>query len=115
MEDQAFRIHFGRALREAREAADLSQRELAERAGIADKYLSRVELGASSVSLYVANSLARALGVELDALINGGKSSASVAAVTQVIRGWSPEATARALRVLRALEDSTAPETSSQN
>jgi transcriptional regulator with XRE-family HTH domain len=56
-------------VRTAREERGLTQRELAEAARIADKYLSRIELGHATPSVYVASRLARALGVSLDALI----------------------------------------------
>jgi len=64
-----FRRTFGRAVRTAREERRLTQRELAEAARIADKYLSRIELGLATPSVYVASRLARALGVTLDALV----------------------------------------------
>lgn len=107
MDEEAFRKNFGHALRAAREGAGLSQRELAERAQIADKYLSRVELGASSVSLYVAHALTHALGIGIDTLTLPGRDDgpSAAAAVAELLRGRSPEVVARALRVLRALED----------
>lgn len=107
MRETTFRKKFGQALRSAREHAGLSQRELAERADIADKYLSRVELGASSVSLFVAWRLVSALGMDLSEF-TGADTAASVparAVVAELFRGYSPEATARAIRVLRALEE----------
>ncbi|HWP09152.1 MAG TPA: helix-turn-helix transcriptional regulator [Polyangiaceae bacterium] len=56
-------------MKKAREERGLTQRELAESAHIADKYLSRIELGLATPSVYVASRLARALGVSLDALV----------------------------------------------
>ena len=50
-------------------ARGLTQRQLAERAGIADKYLSRLEVGAAGPSLHVASKLAAAVGVGLDGLL----------------------------------------------
>jgi transcriptional regulator with XRE-family HTH domain len=64
-----FRRTFGRAVRSAREARGFTQRELAEAARIADKYLSRIELGLATPSIYVASRLAIALGVSLDTLV----------------------------------------------
>lgn len=106
MDETLFRKKFGQALRAAREAAGLSQRELSERVPIADKYLSRVELGSSSVSLYVASRLAKALGLDLVALttFEGDAGASSHAAIAELLRGRSPEAVAQALRVLAALE-----------
>ena len=69
MREGPFRRTFGRAIKSAREARGLTQREVAEAAHIADKYLSRIELGLATPSVYVASRLARALGVSLDALV----------------------------------------------
>jgi len=64
-----FRRTFGRAVKTAREERGLTQRKLAEAASIADKYLSRIELGLATPSVYVASRLSRALGVTLDELL----------------------------------------------
>jgi len=64
-----FRRTFGRAVKYAREERGLTHRKLAESAHIADKYLSRIELGLATPSVYVASRLARALGVSLDTLV----------------------------------------------
>ena len=69
MREGPFRRTFGRAIKTAREERGLTQRALAESAHIADKYLSRIELGLATPSVYVASRLARALGVSLDALV----------------------------------------------
>ena len=67
--ERTFRRDLGRRVKTLRLARGLSQRELAELADIADKYLSRVEVGAVTPSMLVGTRLARALGVPLDALI----------------------------------------------
>ena len=69
MREGPFRRTFGRAVKAAREERGFTQRELAEAASIADKYLSRIELGLATPSVYVASRLAKALGVSLDALL----------------------------------------------
>ena len=56
-------------MRSAREERGFTQRELAEAARIADKYLSRIELGLATPSIHVAARLARELGVSLDVLV----------------------------------------------
>jgi transcriptional regulator with XRE-family HTH domain len=63
------RMTFGDRLRQLRELAGLSQRELARRANIPQPVISDVESGRQkSVSLDAASRLADALGVTLDLL-----------------------------------------------
>jgi transcriptional regulator with XRE-family HTH domain len=59
----------GRAVRQLRVAAGLTQAELAERAGLAFETVSRVEGGREPPSLRTAISLSDALGVSLDAVV----------------------------------------------
>src|SRR4051812_31309210 len=60
----------GRRLREAREAAGLSQRELAF-SGCSAAYISRIEAGARIPSLQLLRELGRRLGVSADFLATG--------------------------------------------
>ena len=60
---------FGRRLRALREAADKSQGDLADRAGLSRTYLNQLEAGRRDPSLSTLTRLARALGVKLEALI----------------------------------------------
>jgi transcriptional regulator with XRE-family HTH domain len=64
----AYRAEVGRRMREIREAAGLSQRELARRAGITPGMLCLVEQGQTSPSTATATRLADALGVTLGEL-----------------------------------------------
>ncbi|MBI2059239.1 MAG: helix-turn-helix transcriptional regulator [Nitrospirae bacterium] len=66
--DRDFVRRFGRNLRRVRLELDLSQEEIAERAGITNKYLSEIENGKRSVRLAVAHRLSHALGKTLDEL-----------------------------------------------
>lgn len=102
-EEEVFRKTFGKALRAAREAAGLTQRELAEKADVADKYLSRVEVGAATPSIFIASKFARALGLPLDVLTTAAASPehAEIAAVVQLLRGATKTEIDRALRVVR--------------
>ena len=59
----------GRAVRQLRTAAGLTQAELAERAGIAFETVSRVESGREPPSLRTAISLSDAIDVSLDAVV----------------------------------------------
>lgn len=51
--------------------SQLSQAELAERAGISQGYLSELERGEKQPTLPVLKSLASALGISVAALIDG--------------------------------------------
>jgi transcriptional regulator with XRE-family HTH domain len=59
----------GALLREERRAAGLSQRDVAERTGVSDAYLSQVERGRHEPSLRVLTAVAATLGVSLEALL----------------------------------------------
>lgn len=69
MRERAFRTQLSRSLKGAREEQGLTQRKLAEKAGITEKYLSRVELGLATPSALVAFRLAGALGCGMDQLL----------------------------------------------
>ncbi len=53
---------FGKALRKARQAAGLSQEELAERAGLHRTYISQLERGLKSPTLDIIDRLATSVG-----------------------------------------------------
>jgi len=55
-------------IRELREAAGMTQGELAGRAGVSRPYLSNVENGAAEPTVKKAAAIARALGVTVDEL-----------------------------------------------
>jgi len=59
---------FGRRLRELRESAGLSQKELSERAGINLKFLGSIERGRGNVTLISVEKLRSGLGVKLHEL-----------------------------------------------
>jgi transcriptional regulator with XRE-family HTH domain len=106
--EAAFRREIGRHVRAARTTQGLSQRELAERADLADKYLSRIEVGAAMPSVFVADCIARALGVGIEGLT--GKTptrvtgaSAPMRRAVRLLRDMDEVDLARAVRVLVAL------------
>ncbi|MDP3221071.1 MAG: helix-turn-helix transcriptional regulator [Deltaproteobacteria bacterium] len=105
MDEAGFRKSFGQAVKAAREAQGLTQRELAERADLADKYLSRIEVGAATPSIFVAAKLTRALGLSLESL-TGAEPSAAGPMLAEVMALLARQPLAeidRALRVLREL------------
>lgn len=60
-----FRVQFGRRVREMREGLDLSQEELAERAGLHRNYIGGIERGERNVAILNVVRLAEGLGVTL--------------------------------------------------
>lgn len=65
---------FGDRLKSLRQSRKLTQAVLAERAGVTDETVSRVERGAFEPALSTAIALARALDTPLDALTGGAES-----------------------------------------
>jgi transcriptional regulator with XRE-family HTH domain len=61
-------LALGREAHRLREALDLTQEELADRAGLHPNYIGRIERGESNVSVKAPFKLARGLGVEPAAL-----------------------------------------------
>lgn len=59
---------FGRAVRKRRRELDLSQEELAERAGLHRNYISDIERGDRNPSLENIQKLAKALDTKVSAL-----------------------------------------------
>lgn len=102
MQEQDFRKGFGRAVKTARESLRLTQRSLAESAGIAEKYLSRIELGMVTPSVLVAFRLARELDITVDALIGSKRvEPPEVVIARRLLRDATPVQRDLALRVLR--------------
>lgn len=60
---------FGAVLRERREAAGISQEQLADRAGLHRTYVSLIERGKRTASIEVVRKFAKALGVSMAELI----------------------------------------------
>jgi transcriptional regulator with XRE-family HTH domain len=60
---------FALVLQRNREAKKLSKQTLAEKAGLHQTYIGKIESGSSNPSLDAANAIAEALGVPLSRLI----------------------------------------------
>ena len=67
---------FGKRVRELRKARGLTQPALAERSGVAEKYLSDIERGQVNISLTIMERLASGLGVPLREFFPEGPESA---------------------------------------
>lgn len=61
---------FGSVLREKREAAGISQEQLADRAGLHRTYVSLIERGKRTASIEVLRRVASALGLRMTDLID---------------------------------------------
>lgn len=66
-------ITFGRNVQKARQALNISQEELAFRAGLHRTYIGMVERAERSISLQNAKKIADALNVDIDTLLKNGK------------------------------------------
>lgn len=69
-QDNRYTTVIGRRVREHREAAGLSQGQLAERAGVSQATISRIEQGEGSLDATAALRLAGGLGVRVGALLS---------------------------------------------
>lgn len=66
-------IVFGRNVQVARQALNISQEELAFRAGLHRTYIGMVERAERSISLQNAKKIADALSLSIDTLLNDDK------------------------------------------
>jgi transcriptional regulator with XRE-family HTH domain len=69
-------LRTGRAVKQHREAAGFSLRELAARSGISSSMISDIERGAKSPTVTTVVRIAQALGVSAASLIDGGSGPA---------------------------------------
>lgn len=65
---KAFAAVVGEAVRRARQSHGWTQARLAEMAGFSPNYIARLERGELGPSLFVANQLCDALGIDVDTL-----------------------------------------------
>jgi len=80
-EAEAFRTHFqlARQFIERRKALGLTQRQLAEKSGVQQSEISRIEGGSSNPTLQTVQVLASSLGAEVHLVQRAGKSRGKVA------------------------------------
>jgi XRE family aerobic/anaerobic benzoate catabolism transcriptional regulator len=69
-QEAAYLRHVAERIREQRRAKGLSLRELAEAAGVSDRYVAHLESGKGNVSILVLRKLARALDVPMEDLLH---------------------------------------------
>jgi len=69
---KSFAADVGDAVRAARQVRGWTQARLAEIAGLSPNYVARLERGELGPSLFVANQLCEALGIDVNALLRPG-------------------------------------------
>ena len=68
-QDETYLRYVAERVREQRQARGMSRRELAETAGVSDRYVAQIETGRGNVSILVLRKLARALDVPMEHLL----------------------------------------------
>ena len=71
MAESSFLAHFGRRVRELREAKGFSQEAFADECRLDRTYISGVERGKRNIGIQNARVIAKALGVSLSRLFEG--------------------------------------------
>src|SRR5688572_21057688 len=69
-EHRVFNSIVGEGIRRARQEHGWTQAFLAEQAGLSPNYIARLERGELGPSLFVANQICQALGIELEVLVS---------------------------------------------
>jgi len=88
-EAEAFRTHFrlAREFIEHRQALGLTQRQLAEKSGVQQSEISRIEGGNANPTLQTVQALARSLGAEVHLVKRRGKARGAVLARRGAVGG----------------------------
>jgi transcriptional regulator with XRE-family HTH domain len=106
MESQA-QVLFGRKVRAAREAAQMSRELAAEKSGITANYLGEVERGEKWPSLEIICAIATALNVSLPMLFEFEAQETDSGVLMQklhrIVENRSTEQQQQALRILKGL------------
>ncbi len=105
MRERVLRASLARALKQARASRGLTQRALAARAAIGEKYLSRIERALATPSVLVVLKLAQALDVQLEDLLASPATPVPphTTALLRLLAERSKAEVEQAERVLRAL------------
>lgn len=92
------RKNLGATIAKRREQANMTQKELAEKVGVSNAFLSLLERGEKFPSIETLCALATALDVSCDALLYDEAPDASLTTINQLLAGKS-------LQFLRGIED----------
>lgn len=90
-EKKAINVEVGRRVREAREAAGLTQERFAELVGISPQNVSCVERGLAGVSLTVLRRMCEILQVSSDSLLMGESGNNQAEAIAHRLEKLPPE------------------------
>jgi XRE family aerobic/anaerobic benzoate catabolism transcriptional regulator len=74
-ESAAFLIQLGERVKEARARRGMTRKILARDSGVSERYLAQLETGQGNISIVLLRSLAKALGVPLEAIAREGPES----------------------------------------
>lgn len=105
MQEMTFRKSLSRSVRRARRERGLTQRSLALKSGITEKYLSRIELGLATPSALVAFRLCDTLGADLGQLLamRPAADERDLGRILKLLRGRSEHQLDCARRILAEL------------
>src|SRR5262245_20960869 len=105
MRERVLRASLARALKQARAGRGITQRTLAAKAAIGEKYLSRIERGLATPSVLVVLKLAQALDVRLEELLAfpAAPAPSHASSLLRLLAERSKAEVDQAERVLRAL------------
>ena len=101
-EKKAINIEIGERVKAAREQADITQEQLAERIDVSTQYVSDLERGVVGISVPTLKNLCVALGISSDRILFGQAQGGSMPALTDKCRVLSPSQSA----MLAAIIDS---------
>ena len=107
-EKKQLNIDMGRRVRQAREAAGLTQERFAELVGISPQNVSCVERGLAGVSLTVLRRMCEILQVSSDFLLIGTSTDNDADAIAQRLRRLPPEQFRVVQEVINSLLELTA-------
>lgn len=96
----------GRRVKKLREKQKLNQYQLSEKAEISEKYLSRIECGTVKCSTDIISRIAKALGISVDFLVNGGtKEDGNIQMAAAMLKKLSPQQQDVIIDIAQRLED----------
>lgn len=70
IDSKDFHVQFGKFIRNVREENQIYQREVAEKVGITQSYMSYIESGSRDIDIVLAIKLCAVLGVDIQGFIN---------------------------------------------
>ena len=84
-------VEIGGQVKRARDAANITQEQLAERIDVSPQYVSDLERGVVGVSIPTLKRLCSALGVSSDTILFGAKTADTAEMLAHKLRAISPD------------------------